>query len=224
MAKTHASAVPDVNAQDAHKPGMELRPEDFAAREAIKDLVRWERFCRDQLLFDDLAACYVPDSRVNVSWFSGTGAEFAAASRQTAERGFVSFHQINPMKIDINGARAVSESYGAIICPEMRIGGKLVTITTYARFLSRVRRTPQGWKLVTFDCVYQGDLLSPIVQGDIVPLEIDTGKNARWSYRFLIALGKANGYAMNQELPGIDRLDLVKALYADAQNWLAAGL
>jgi hypothetical protein len=56
-------------------------------RQAIADLVRRERFHRDRRRWDDLADDYVEDSRVKTTWFEGTGREFAAASREVAQRG-----------------------------------------------------------------------------------------------------------------------------------------
>jgi len=56
-------------------------------REAIFELVRLERFWRDQGEWDRLAEAYVDDSWVRTTWFEGAGREFAEASRVMAERG-----------------------------------------------------------------------------------------------------------------------------------------
>lgn len=40
---------------------------------AIKELVEFERFCRDNALWDEMARCYAVDSHVNISWYQGTG-------------------------------------------------------------------------------------------------------------------------------------------------------
>ncbi|MFR7811888.1 MAG: hypothetical protein ACLU4N_23045 [Butyricimonas faecihominis] len=47
---------------------------------AIKELVEFERFCRDNALWDEMARCYAVDSHVNISWYQGTGRGFAEAS------------------------------------------------------------------------------------------------------------------------------------------------
>ena len=35
----------------------------------IKELIEFERFCRDNALWDEMKQCYCKDSYVKISWF-----------------------------------------------------------------------------------------------------------------------------------------------------------
>jgi hypothetical protein len=193
---------------------------DLLDREAITQLVRWERYCRDQGRFDELAGCFMPDSRVRLSWFEGSGSAFAEASRRVAEGGFRSFHLIFPTRIELAGDRALAESYGEIHAPN-RLGTVEVVLRSHVRFLSRAQRTPEGWRLASLDCIYQYDAMTPADPRESLPLAPDALQGLRSSYRFLAAMGAAKGYAIAADLAGDDRPDLTAALYASAETWLA---
>jgi hypothetical protein len=87
-------------------------------RQAIADLVRRERFHRDRRRWDELADDYVEDSRVKTTWFEGTGREFAAASRDMAQRGRESIHLIAPaeIRVDWEQQRELRPSYRIWAC------------------------------------------------------------------------------------------------------------
>ena len=55
------------------------RMERSIARGEIIELVQRERRARDMQQWDELVSCYSPESEVEISWFKGSGAEFAAA-------------------------------------------------------------------------------------------------------------------------------------------------
>jgi hypothetical protein len=84
-------------------------------RQAIADLVRLERFHRDRRRWHEVAEDYIEDSRVKTTWFEGTGREFAAASREMAQRGRESIHLIAPSEIRVNSDRALCESNAQIV-------------------------------------------------------------------------------------------------------------
>ncbi|HLG89764.1 MAG TPA: nuclear transport factor 2 family protein [Alphaproteobacteria bacterium] len=189
-------------------------------REEIFDLVRSERFARDQGEFDRLAALYTPDSRVRVSWFTGTGKAFADASRAVLASGLISKHLVVPMKVEISGNRALVESYGQVQSRDT-VGGALTDLVAHCRFYSRVRRTAQGWRLASFDCIYQRDELKAVNPAQALPIDWTRLAELRPSYCFLIAIAEARGYRIDHELPGDDRPDLVAALYREGAAWLS---
>lgn len=39
----------------------------------IKELIEFERFCRDNAQCHEIHKCFTLDSRVTISWFTGTG-------------------------------------------------------------------------------------------------------------------------------------------------------
>ena len=188
-------------------------------REEIFDLVRLERFARDQGDFDRLADLYTQDSRVRVSWFTGTGRAFAEASRAVLASGLVSKHLIVPMKVEIAGECALVESYGQVQSRDM-VGGVLTDLVAHCRFYSRVARTVDGWRLASFDCIYQRDELKAVNPTQALPIDWERLSKLRPSYCFLISIAEARGYRIDHELPGDDRPDLVAALYREGAAWL----
>lgn len=191
-------------------------------KQAISELVRLERFWRDRGEWEKLAACYTEDSRVKTTWFEGTGREFAEASRQMAMRGSQATHPITPVQIRLNGDRALVESM-AEIHTRWTIDGVELNLVMECRFFSRVRRTPDGWRLVTFDGIYHQDTLTPVNPADALPVEWDELQRLRPSYRSLAWSLIRRGYPVGNEELGDDRPDLLEPFYQAAEHWLETG-
>ena len=100
----------------------------------VAELVLRERQSRDRGRWDRLRACYAPDSAVRLSWFRGSGEEFAARSREMRGRGDVTRHRLGPPVVDLDGHRAIAEVSAAI---ELRtvLDGVEVDLTSYTRLL-----------------------------------------------------------------------------------------
>jgi hypothetical protein len=189
-------------------------------RQAIADLVRMERFHRDRRRWDELADDYIEHSRVKTTWFEGTGREFAAASRDMARRGRESIHLITPTDIRVNGDRALSESHAQIHNRGV-VHDVEVDMVQYCRFFSRVVRTPDGWRLASFDGIYHKDTIVPVNPGDSVAIDSAALRRLRPSYRVWAYAISLMGYEIGQEELGDDRPDLLEPFYAAAERWLA---
>jgi hypothetical protein len=189
-------------------------------RQAIADLVRLERFHRDRRRWDELAGDYIEDSHVKTTWFDGTGREFAAASREMAQRGRESIHLIAPTEIRINGDRALSESHAQIHNRSV-VHDVEVDMVQYCRFFSRVVRTPDGWRLASFDGIYHKDTIVPVDPGATVPIDWAALRDLRPSYRIWAYAISLKGYEIGQDELGDDRPDLLAPFYAAAERWLA---
>ncbi|MEN3281237.1 MAG: hypothetical protein V7607_2377 [Solirubrobacteraceae bacterium] len=190
-------------------------------RQAIADLVRMERLHRDRRRWDELADDYIEHSRVKTTWFEGTGREFAAASREMAQRGRESIHLITPTEIRIDGDRALSESHAQIHNRSV-VHDVEVDMVQYCRFFSRVVRTPDGWRLASFDGIYHKDTIIPVNPGDSVPIDWVALRRLRPSYRIWAYAISLKGYEIGQDELGDDRPDLLEPFYAAAERWLAA--
>lgn len=186
----------------------------------IGELVRLERFYRDRGMWDELAACYAEDARIRTTWFQGNGAEFAAASREMAERGRHSLHPITPVHVRVNGDRALVESIAEIL-NRSTIDGVEVDMTMHCRFFSRVVRTEAGWRLASFDGIYHRDSIAPVNPGDALPLDWEELRGLRPSYRIWAWSIRRRGYEVGQEELGDDRPDLLAPFYREAEEWLA---
>jgi hypothetical protein len=194
----------------------------LADRLEIAELVRMERFHRDRRQWDALAEDYVEDSRVKTTWFSGTGREFAAASRDMMQRGRESIHLITPTDIRVVGDRALSESHAQIHNRSV-LHGVEVDMVQFCRFYSRVVRTPAGWKLASFDGIYHKYTIVPTNPSESVPVDWEALAHLRPSYRIWAYAISLKGYEIAQDELGDDRPDLLEPFYAAAELWLETG-
>jgi len=196
----------------------------FFDRQEIFELVRLERFWRDQRAWDRLADAYVEDSQVCTTWFLGTGREFAEASRELVEkRGSRTKHTIFPTYVRINGDRAICESPGTIQ-GRNRFDGVEMDLVNYARFHSLVVRTDRGWRLKSFMGIYHRDTLTAVNPDDKLPIDWAEIATFRPEYKFLCSVMMRRGYTVPQDLPGDERPDILDAYYARTDRWLETGV
>jgi hypothetical protein len=191
-------------------------------RTEIFDLVRFERLCRDQRDFAGMVGCYVANAPVRTTWFDGTVEDFAEASRQKMTSGSQAKHWIMPARLDIKDDRALVES-PACIFDRLTFDGIEFDTFQYCRFVSRVIRTGAGWKLGSFEGIYQRDQMQTVDPRDPLPVDWEVIKTLRPSYKFIGFTQYKRGYKVNPELLGDDRPDLLEAFYAREQKWLETG-
>ena len=55
--------------------------EDVRDKANIRELIEFERYCRDYMHWDEMRACYHDDAEINVSWMKGGPDQFVDASR-----------------------------------------------------------------------------------------------------------------------------------------------
>jgi SnoaL-like domain len=216
---TMSEAVPGVPQVPAVDPG-ELRL--WLDKLAISELVRTERFARDRGDWAALTEAYLPDSRVRTTWFEGTGAEFAEASRDMAEKGRHSKHPIWPIEVRVNGDRALAESHAEIQNRSV-IDGVEVDMTQYCRFFSQVVRTGAGWRFLSFEAIYCKDTIAACDPARSVPIDWSELAGLRPSYRIWAWAMARRGYPVKPDLLGDDRPDLVGAFHREMDAWLAGG-
>jgi hypothetical protein len=199
------------------------RLERLLDRTEIFDLVRFERLCRDQRDFPGMVGCYVPKAPVRTSWFDGTVEDFAEASRQKMASGASQAkHWIMPARLEINDVRALVES-PAVIFDRITFDGIEFDIFQYCRFVSRVLKTAEGWKLGSFEGIYQRDRLETVDPRDQLPVDWAVIATLRPSYKFMGYTQIKRGYKLNPELLGDDRPDLLATFYAREKEWLESG-
>jgi SnoaL-like domain len=125
------------------------------------ELIQTWGFARDQGKWDDLAAIFHPGGEIAVSWFRGPYPEFIEHCRRNFGRGTESKHQLWPARVQVNGARATSETSVAILVRQT-IEGILVDLTSYGRFLDRLERRDGVWRMVERTALYEKDRLDPV--------------------------------------------------------------
>lgn len=201
---------------------LQTKLERLLDRTEIFDLVRFERLCRDQRDFPGMLGCFVPNAPVRTTWFDGTVEDFAEASRKKMKSGSQAKHWIMPARLEINDGRALVES-PALIFDRLTFDGIEFDTFQYCRFVSRVIKTGDGWKLGSFEGIYQRDQMQTVDPRDPLPVDWDIIKSLRPSYKFIGYTQVKRGYKVNPELLGDDRPDLLEAFYAGEQKWLKSG-
>ena len=132
--------------------------------------------------------------------------------------GLGATHTINPIEIHIRGSRALSESTGNIQI-RTKHGGEEYDLVSWTRFVSRLCKTPNGWRLLTLEVIYDRDSLASVIPTQSAAFKLnDLGP--RSSYRCVSWALSKKGFKIKQDLPGTDRPELVTRLMESAFDWL----
>jgi hypothetical protein len=185
----------------------------------VVQLIAHEREGRDRGWWDQMAACYHADSRVRSMWFTGSGREFAAASRGMAARGDASRHRLSVPSVHVRGQRALVTMPMAI---EFRIHLHEVEadLVSFVRGLYRVERREGRDGICDLSTIYERDTLTAAVPSDIIPINRERLAQMPRSYRMLAYYFDIRGYEVDPNLPGDDRLESADAVVAEAFAWL----
>lgn len=188
----------------------------------VADLVQviaHEREGRDRGWWDQMAGCYHSESRVRSMWFTGTGQQFAAASRDMAVRGDHARHRLSVPSVHRHGERAVVTMPMAI---ELRIDmhGVEADLVSYARGVYRMERRDGWYGICELSTIYERDTLTPVVPGETIPIDRLKWAALPASYRMLAYYFGIRGYDVDPDMPGDDRPESATALLAAAFDWL----
>jgi hypothetical protein len=192
-------------------------------REEIFDLVRRERFARDQRRFDVMAECFHRDAYVRTSWYDGYGGDvYVEATRKWMGNTGNSKHWVFPAFAQIAEERATVES-PAMIFNRARLGDVEVDFHVFCRFFSRVVREGGVWKLLSFHVFFERDVMKPVNPAETLPVDWRQLNMMRPSYKFLTYIQTVRGVKVNADLLGDDRPDELAAFHASEEVWLAGG-
>ncbi len=193
--------------------------QDMVDKASVKELLEAERFFRDNGLWDEMDRCYAPDSRVEISWFRGSGHGFVEASKGLGEFGFAP-HKIYNTEVWTNGDKAV-----AIMLITLQIrqdyDGYPVDLLSDSKLVFRTQRIGGQWYIVAFDVIYEKDAMVPAFPNSGINIPAEEIAKYRPSYGAMIYMRKKAGLPIAEDLPGVDRPDLVEKLYRAADDWLS---
>jgi SnoaL-like domain len=197
-------------------------PATIADKVAIAELIQLERLWRDTGEWDDVAACYVEDAVIRTSWFEGSPGDFAEQSKAMADKGRHGKHPLTIVYVLVDGDRALVESR-SVIQNRLPVGAVMVDMEQYVRFVSRVARTEKGWRLVSFEGIYEKGRIAPVDPNETVPItwadvEAIVPRPAYQLHAWGMAL---RGYSIPDDLLGDDRPEERSAFYAAELDWLA---
>lgn len=186
------------------------------AKEDILELIQFERFCRDNALWESMETCFADNSYINISWFKGNGSEFVASSKAMNR---YAPHQIHNSQVWINDTRAVAIMQ-ATIQTRLPIQNVEMELQSDAKLVYCLEQDDQGvWHITRLECIYEKDSLTP-VKPTTINLPKDDFTDYRSSYACLSYALNAIGYDVNSELQGIDRPNEVNAYYDEIDDWL----
>ena len=191
---------------------------DAADVSAITQLILKERESRDLGRWDDMRACFHPDSQIRVSWFRGNGADFVKGSIDMARRNVLAKHRLSPIRIVLSGNRAVA-TMSAIIEIPTRLQGIEMNLLSYTRFIYRAERREDQWRVFSFDAIYLRDELTPAIPGHSISIDLRELQSFRPTYRLLSYVLSKQGYTIDSELAGEDRPESVRALMREVFTW-----
>jgi hypothetical protein len=198
-----------------------IRLLEMLDREELFDLVRRERFARDQRRFDVMRACFHDDAHVRTSWYDGRGGEaYVEATRKWMASAGNSKHWVFPAHARIAGDRATVES-PAMIFNRARLEGVEIDFHVFCRFFSRAVREDGAWKLLSFEVLFERDIMRTVNPADMLPIDWSVLETMRPSYRFLAYMQVSRGVKVNHGLLGDDRPDELAAFHAGEERWLA---
>lgn len=181
----------------------------------ILELIQFERFCRDNSLWNSMYECFAEDSTVNISWFKGLGKAFVDASREMKR---YAPHQIYNSQIWINQDRAVAIMQ-ATIQTRLPINEVQMQLNSDAKIVYGLVKQDGIWYINNMECVYEKDSLTPVVPSTI-SLPANALNQYRSSYACLSFCLNYIGYSVNHELQGIDRPEQLNDFYNRLDQWL----
>lgn len=193
-------------------------PEAVADRAKIRELMEYERYCRDNGLYDEAEGCYADDAQIHVSWFNGPAKDYWERTRQAKSGG--SKHKIFSTAVFVNGDKAVAETQTMMLSPRVSIQGCDMDMVSHVRIFARLERRAGEWKIVYGDCIYERDELIPATPGKAVPDLTDKVKGYRESYRNLSYVLSLQGLPSGDDLPGDDKPETVQKLYDETNRWM----
>lgn len=190
-------------------------------REELFDLVRRERFARDQRRFDVMRDCFHDDAYVRTSWYDGRGGEaYVEATRKWMKSAGTGKHWVFPAYARIVGDKATVES-PAMIFNRAMLDGIEIDFHVFCRFFSRAVRERGVWKLLSFEVLFERDIMRTVNPADTLPVDWVVLASLRPSYRFLAYMQLSRGVKVNHELLGDDRPEKLDAFHAGEEAWLA---
>lgn len=157
-----------------------------------------------------------------MSWnrYNGDIDGFVSGSQAMVKGGTSALHTVTPVEIQIVGEKAFSESVGTIQV-RIRLDDKDYDCVSHSRFISRLQKTDQGWKLVSLVVIYDRDSLVPTMpSASSLNFDFDLLK-VRESYKCLSWVMSQKGFQIDQTLPGTDDPDSVTKLMDEGHAWLS---
>jgi len=162
-----------------------------------------KRAARDAGRWSKMAASYHQDSSVEISWFTGSGAQFTAATEQMADSPPYTFHQMGASALTISGDRALVDS-NCTIHAFTALEGVEVDVVSYCRLQWRAQHSGSRWLIAGLRSIYIRDMLAPVNPQQVPELDLVLLAGFRPLYRYIAYLAGKGGLTVRDDLPGVE--------------------
>ena len=198
------------------KKAAENSVQDINDKFNIKELIEFERFCRDNAQWEEMKKCFAENSTVTVSWFNGSGYDFVEASGKMET---YAPHKLYNTLVWLHNDKAVAVTMAAI---QMRIEiqGHLLELNSDAKLLYKTQKVNGLWSIFSMEGIYEKDTLIPVSPSDGITIPKEEIEKFRPSYANMSYALSKSGYDIDVNLPGIDKPESVTKVYQEAENWL----
>lgn len=190
--------------------------ENVTDKFSIKELIEFERFCRDNAQWEEMKKCFAENSTVKVSWFNGTGQEFVDASSKMET---YAPHKLLDTLVWLNNDKAVAITM-ATIQMRMEIQGHLLELNSDVKLLYKTQKINGLWSIISMEGIYEKDALIPVSPADGIVIPKEEIDKYRSSYANLSYALSKKGYPIDSNLPGIDKPETIAKLYQESEDWL----
>jgi hypothetical protein len=192
---------------------------------AIAELIQAWGLYRDQGKWKDLRGTFSPDGHISVSWFRGPFEQFVERARAGFAAGHSwSRHHLFASIVTVQKDRAIAET-PVIIRVRQRFGAVEADLTSFSRFLDRVERGAQGWRIAERAAIYERDRLDPVEPSPAFDALFEAAETAHYpeQYRYMaFRLAHAEGRSLAPVIyrdGGAETGDL----YTRYLRWLGGG-
>lgn len=193
-------------------------PEDIVDKFNIREIVEYDRYCRDYNHYDEMRSLYSDDASVGVSWTKGGINNYVEGSRVNNAKAPAK-HKIFDVIIWKHGNRAIAESIQSIQirCP---LEGDVVDLATLMRKHYRLEKREGQWKIVSAEPIYEKDtMFSAYADGTFCP-DREELASLRPSYANLMYRRMKYGGHPDAACAGEDKPETVEKLYKESSVWL----
>jgi SnoaL-like domain len=184
----------------------------------IRDLLQNWVVWRDAGAWDRFRTVWHDDGRMMATWFQGTADEFIAMSKDGIARGVNILHFLGGISVDVNGARAISQTK-MTISQRSEVDGVLCDVVCTGRFYDFLEKREGRWGIVLRQPIYEKDRIDPVDPSQSLVLDAELLAMFPEGYRHLAYLQHRIGYRVKPDMPGLFG-PAVEALYRRGDEWL----
>ena len=195
------------------------RDSSAADRQAIRELVENWVVWRDAGDWERFRTVWHDDGRMMATWFQGPAEEFIRVSREGFERGVRILHFLGGSSVEVQGARAISQTK-MTITQRAPVHDVECDVVCTGRFCDFLERRDGRWGIVLRQPIYEQDRLNPVDPGASLALDPALLERFPVGYRHLAYLQTQLGFDVKPDMPGLVGPE-VEALYARGSAWLA---